>query len=477
MVSSVSRRFLSVLFVLAVALTVAIAQSKPQTSRPQPKPQPQPQQTPVDTTTPAEPGAQDIEVAKIDTNLVTVPVVATSINGLYIGDLRKEEFTISEDGVAHDIAFFGKISMPFHVILMLDTSASTKDTLRQIQNAAFAFVQQLQPADRVKVITFDDQIRDLNDFTSNRETLRTAINSARSGSGTKLYDAFELAMNTVRSIEGRKAIVIFTDAVDWHSDNATFQSTLRNLDEEGVIVYPIRYETRATTEAIARGQAEQTTPTLPTIDVIRRPPNGTTAPTFPGGEPIPTTGSERSTGPLGLPLPEEIMRRRREVGRERDPRDPRGDPRDSRYPAPGEREQLPGNIPPDDDRTSPENRLPDRRRIPGQPDPSTTTTTTRRRRGPDDEITRMLDMAYAKADDYLNALAVKSGGRLLRADTLAYLPDAFAQIAAELRTQYLLGYYPLNKEHDERYRRIKVATTRKDVMIRARPGYISTGAK
>ena len=468
MVSSVSRRFLSVLFVLAIALTIAIGQSKPQT-KPQPKPQPT-----VDTTAPPpEPAPQDIEVQKIDTNLVTVPVVATSINGLYIGDLRKEEFTISEDGVAHDIAFFGKISMPFHVILMLDTSASTKDTLRQIQNAAFAFVQQLQPADRVKVITFDDQIRDLNDFTSNRETLRAAINSAHSGSGTKLYDAFELAMNSVRRIEGRKAIVIFTDAVDWHSDNATFQSTLRNLDEEGVIVYPIRYETRATTEAIARGQAEQTTPTLPTIDVIRRPPNGTTAPTFPGGDPIPTTGSERRTGPLGMPLPEDILRRRREAGRERDPRDPR----DSRYPAPGDREQLPGNLPPDDDRTSPENRLPDRRRIPGQPDPSTTTTTTRRRRGPDDEITRMLDMAYAKADDYLNALALKSGGRLLRADTLAYLPDAFAQIAAELRTQYLLGYYPLNKEHDERYRRIKVATTRKDVMIRARPGYISTGAK
>src|SRR5690349_613843 len=126
MVSSVSR-FLLTLLLFAIALTVAIAQSKPQT-RPQPKPQP----TLVDTTNPPpEPAPQDIEVAKIDTNLVTVPVVATSINGLYIGDLRKEEFTLSEDGVAHDIAFFGKISMPFHVILMLDTSASTKDTLRQ----------------------------------------------------------------------------------------------------------------------------------------------------------------------------------------------------------------------------------------------------------------------------------------------------------------------------------------------------------
>lgn len=410
--------------------------------------------------------AQEVETIKTDTNLVTVPVIATSVNGLYIADLSKDEFKIWEDGVAHEIAFFGKIAAPFHVILMLDTSASTKDKLRQIQNAAYVFIQQLRPADRVKIISFDDQVRDLNEFTSDRETLKDAINSTRSGNGTKVYDAFELALNNIRRIQGRKAIVIFTDAVDWHSDNATFDGTLRNLDEEGVIVYPIRYETRATTEAIAREQQGQITPTnLPTRDVIRLPPNGTTPPTFPGGDPIPTTGTQRRTGPLGLPLPEDIMRRRRDTERDRD----------RRYPDPTDPNRIPGSIPPDD-RIPPDQRIPDRRRIPGQNDPPATFPDRRRTR-PDDEITRMLDMAYAKADDYLKALAEKSGGRLLRADTLEYLPEAFAQIAAELRTQYLIGYYPLNKEHDDRYRRIKVATTRKDVMIRARPGYLSTGAK
>jgi len=405
-------------------------------------------------------GAQDIETLKTDTNLVTVPVIATAVGGLYITDLRKEEFAITEDGVAHDIAFFGKIAAPFHVILMLDTSASTKDKLRQIQNAAYAFVQQLQPADRVKVISFDDKVRDLNEFTSNRETLLAAINSTKSGEGTKVYDAFELALNTVRRINGRKAIVIFTDGMDWHSDTATFNGTLRNLDEEGVIVYPIRYDTRVATEALARQQAEQISPTLPTSDVIRRPPNGTTAPTFPGGDGVPTSGTKRTSGPLGMPLPEEIMRRRREAGR---------DP----YPNPNDPNQIPGSVP-NDDRLPPDSRLPDRRRIPGQPDPTTSTRTTR---PSDDSITRMLDLAYATADKYLDALAEKSGGRLLRADTLASLPEAFAQIAGELRTQYMLGYYPLNKERDERYRRIKVTTTRKNVVIRARPGYLATSSK
>ena len=83
----------------------------------------------------------------------------------------------------------------------------------------------------------------------------------------------------------------------------------------------------------------------------------------------------------------------------------------------------------------------------------------------------MLDLAYSKADSYLIALVEKSGGRLLRADTLASLPDAFAQIAAELRTQYAIGYYPTNKEKNGTFRKIRVTSSRKAVKLRARPGY------
>ena len=403
---------------------------------------------------------KDIETLKIDTNLVTVPVIATDANGIYVADLRQEEFALMEDGVAQQIAFFGKVSMPFHVVLMLDTSSSTQDKLRLIQQAAYTFVQQLQPADRVKVISFDDQVRDLNEFTSDRETVRRAIDGTRSGSGTKVYDAMELALNTIRRIQGRKAIVIFTDGMDWHSDKASFNSNVRWLDEEGVIVYPIRYDTRATTERLAREQAGQ--PQLPTLDVIRRQPPGTTAPTFPSDNPAPTTSGGQRTGPFGLPTADEILRRKREEERNRQPYPEPGAPIPSRPPERVPERRVPG--------------APRSERIPGtdstvEPPASTS------RRSSDDSIGRMLDLAYATADQYLQTLADKSGGRLLRADTLASLPDAFAQIAAELRTQYMLGYYPLNKEKDDRYRKIKVTAARKNVVVRARPGYLATAGR
>ena len=83
----------------------------------------------------------------------------------------------------------------------------------------------------------------------------------------------------------------------------------------------------------------------------------------------------------------------------------------------------------------------------------------------------MLDNLYLLADSYLHDLADRSGGQLYRADTVASLPQAFAAIAAELRTQYLLGYYPANKNQDGAYRKIQVKTSRKDAAVRARPGY------
>ena len=445
--------------------------------RPQPKAQPTPPSIPKQSPEPSPEASpessrenqqpedqQEVETVKTDTNLVTVPVIAMTRDGNYVPDLLQEEFSIWENGEKQQPAFFAAVSAPFHVVLLLDTSGSTKEKLGEIRQAAIVFVEQLQNGDRVKVISFDDQVRELSEFTNDRAALRDAINRTTPGQGTKLYDAFELALASIKTIKGRKAIVVFTDGVDYHSDESTFDSTLKRLDEEGVIVYPIRYETRAETERLLRDAVDD--PSLPTSDVIHRAPPGTTAPTFPSDDPdtVPTSGQRPNTGPLGLPTAAEIMRRRRQRDADRD-----------RYPSPGAEPRPPT---PGDPRTNdpfPRGGSSD----PGDPRDPTDPRTARDRTNPsarggrhEDEATNlMLDNLYLTADTYLAELANKSGGRLLRADTLGSLPAAFAKIAAELRTQYMIGYYPTNKARDGQYRKIKVSSTRKGVVVRARPGY------
>src|SRR5499433_4620337 len=148
---------------------------------------------------------QDVPL-KFDTDLVTVPVIASDRADVYVPDLNKEEFTIYEDGVKQQIEFFAAVRTPFSVALMLDTSASTQEKLPRIQRAAKTFLEQLQPADRVKIISFDDRVYELSQFTNDRAELGKAIDSTKPGQGTKLYDAVKFALSDLSRIKAaRKA--------------------------------------------------------------------------------------------------------------------------------------------------------------------------------------------------------------------------------------------------------------------------------
>ena len=191
---------------------------------------------------PEEVGAGD--VIRVDTTLVTLPVSVMDRDGRYIPNLRKEDFRLWEDGVEQEVAFFSSVDKPFSLVLMLDTSGSTRFRLEDIQDAAIAFVNQLRQDDRVMVVSFDDQVRVLSEFTSDRYRLRDAIRHTRPGDGTKLYDAVDLVINQrLNSVAGRKAVVLFTDGVDTTSRHASYASNIRDAEELDALIYPVQYDT------------------------------------------------------------------------------------------------------------------------------------------------------------------------------------------------------------------------------------------
>ncbi|MBA2494400.1 MAG: VWA domain-containing protein [Acidobacteria bacterium] len=193
-----------------------------------------------------EPPVEDDEVIRIETNLVTFPVSVLDRNGRFISGLQKQDFQIFENGVEQKIDSFGSVEVPFTVILLLDVSPSTQYKIDEIQDAAITFVNQLRRDDKVIVISFDERVRVLSSATNNRYVLRDAIRQAAFGDGTSLYEAVDLVINQqLRSIEGRKAVVLFTDGVDTTSRRATYQSTMRETEEVDALFYPIRYDTYA----------------------------------------------------------------------------------------------------------------------------------------------------------------------------------------------------------------------------------------
>jgi VWFA-related protein len=129
---------------------------------------------------------------------------------------------------------------------MLDVSPSTQFKIEEIQQAAITFINQLRPGDRVMVVAFDERVHILSPVTNNRAMLRNAIMEAEFGDGTSLYEAVDnVIYNQLRQIQGRKAVVLFTDGVDTTSRRASYDGTLRATEEVDALFYPIRYDTQS----------------------------------------------------------------------------------------------------------------------------------------------------------------------------------------------------------------------------------------
>jgi VWFA-related protein len=93
-----------------------------------------------------------------------------------------------------------------------------------------------------------------------------------------------------------------------------------------------------------------------------------------------------------------------------------------------------------------------------------------------DEDQRQLNMEYEGGRSYLHSLADLTGGTVYVADRIENLGSAFSKIAAELRSQYSLGYVSTNQKKDGKYRKVTVKVDIPGSVVKAKKGYYS-GAK
>ncbi len=81
-------------------------------------------------------------------------------------------------------------------------------------------------------------------------------------------------------------------------------------------------------------------------------------------------------------------------------------------------------------------------------------------------------MNFRSGDSEMRKLADQTGGRVIDVgNNPRKLRDAFDQIGAELRSQYMVGYVPLNTAADGKYRKLELKTANADYKVQARKGY------
>ena len=116
------------------------------------------------------------EVVKTDVDLVVLDaLVLQKKTGRVVGDLRREDFALAEDGVPQQITHFSQNTLPLSVVLLIDRGGCLDPFSESVKRAASDAVARLKPADEVALMAYHDTVDLVEGFTRDRRAIADAL--------------------------------------------------------------------------------------------------------------------------------------------------------------------------------------------------------------------------------------------------------------------------------------------------------------
>src|SRR6185436_21038148 len=136
--------------------------------------------------------------------------------GRVAGDLKKEDFALSEDGVKQQITHFSQDSLPLSVILLIDRGGCLDPFSEKVRHATREALQRLRPQDEVALMAFADNTDLIAGFGRGKDRILEALYRVPphdEEAGHCFSGAFLEAANYMRRAgnpDGRRVIIMIT---------------------------------------------------------------------------------------------------------------------------------------------------------------------------------------------------------------------------------------------------------------------------
>jgi Ca-activated chloride channel homolog len=189
-------------------------------------------------------GVQGDVSFKAETNIVNVDVAVLDNKGNPIPKIPQGNFRILEDNVPQTVTQYATGQAPMTIALVIEFSNRFQsywgEGWYETLSAAYGFTQTLRPDDYIAIIAYDLRTEILADFTNDRGKISEAMQRLRipGFSESNMFDALADTADRMKSIEGRKAILLISSGIDTFS-KLTYDKARKSLQESGVPVYSI----------------------------------------------------------------------------------------------------------------------------------------------------------------------------------------------------------------------------------------------
>lgn len=177
---------------------------------------------------------------RVKTDLVTLTLTVTDPYGRYVSGLGKNAFTISDNGVEQDIAFFSDSDAPVSVGIIFDVSGSMNgQKIGKARKALERFITSSHPMDEYFLIAFNNRAQLLMDRTRDGEAVLSKLTLVKPKNNTALYDAVYLGIERVtRGSHQKRALMIISDGQD-NASRYNFGEVRRLMKESDVVTYAV----------------------------------------------------------------------------------------------------------------------------------------------------------------------------------------------------------------------------------------------
>jgi Ca-activated chloride channel family protein len=181
---------------------------------------------------------QQAPIFRAGTKVVALYTTVIDSNGRLVPGLGKEDFEVLDNGKPQTVSVFSRDIEPITVVVMLDTSGSMTDNIDLVKAGAEQFFLRLLPKDRGQIGDFNDKIQLLSGVTGDRDELVSALRDVDFGYPTRLWDAVDAGLDSLKGLEGRRVVLVFTDGGD-NSSKVSFGRMLERARAQDVMVYAI----------------------------------------------------------------------------------------------------------------------------------------------------------------------------------------------------------------------------------------------
>jgi VWFA-related protein len=211
-------------------------------------------------TPPVQRSEPEVEVVRVETNLVNTLFTAIDKDRHFITSLRVEDIRIFENDIAQPISLFEReTDRPLSLAVLVDTSESQRGVLTDEKNAARSFIDSvIRPArDRAAVVSFTGVPKVEQDLTNNLPKLHAGIQRVKiemppesvnskldendPKGYTSIWDAMWMTIEDLlsKAPEGtRRAIVLLSDGDDTRS-TIKRQDVIDFAIRSDVVIYSI----------------------------------------------------------------------------------------------------------------------------------------------------------------------------------------------------------------------------------------------